>query len=124
MCRSQGCFGGGTSRHSRPTNDVANAMRGDAGDVKRAIAVAGPARPTGGVAGRGGAAFARDEAGVPLQPGTEAGVSGVLVHDAGDGVVAALDVAAELSGERVGGPPGGLSSSSPQPWPVTGSARR
>ena len=40
-----GCgFGGGASRHSRPTNNVANAMRGDDDDVERAVAVARPAR--------------------------------------------------------------------------------
>ena len=77
-------------------------MQGDdgTGDVERTVAVTRPARDEH----VGGATLvARDEAGAPLQGGAEAGVGGVLVHDAGDSVVVALNtsVAAVLAGERV-----------------------
>ncbi len=58
-------------------------------------AVTGPARDEH----VGGAA--RDETDASFLGGAEAGVSGVLVHDVGDGVVAALNIAAVLADERV-----------------------
>ena len=78
-------------------------MRGDDVDVERAIAVARPVRDDGTSAGRRW--MPETQAGAPLQGGAEAGVGGVprclIVHDAGDGVVAALDVAVVLAGKRV-----------------------